>query len=229
MQKDPETGNFTAENDTVKIIYSFFGRNAPVTIDVYNKLNEPLYIDWKRSALIVNDRPVSYANSQLHISGSISASSIGNRNSSYSSGTINAVADLPTSTVFIPPHTHSLNTLLKVTDRFINTNLFGITEKKEIPSLSISGKSQVKIGEFTEDKSPLNFKSFLTLYTLNNNTPKYANYQHDFFISKVIATAEQPENFDFFPRRRGDFFYTTKATDPETTTTGVGIAALDTK
>lgn len=119
--------------------------------------------------------------------------------------------------------------MLEVTDRFINASLFGITEKKVIPSLSISGKSEVKIGEFTQDKSPLNFKSFLTLYTLNNNTPKYANYQYGFFISKVIATAEQPENFDFFPHKRGDFFYTTKATASGKTATGVDIAELDTK
>ncbi|MES2278936.1 MAG: hypothetical protein V4592_23090 [Bacteroidota bacterium] len=226
MQKNPETGKFTTENDSMKITYSFFGRNAPINLEVYNKLNEPLYIDWQRSAFIINDKAVSYASNQVNITGEVSGSSVGNKNISFSSGSIDAVAALPKNTVFIPPHTLVNNTLLEVSDQFINTEYFGVTEKKEIPSLSISGTSAVKIGEFTQDKSPLNFKSYLSLYTLNGNVPKYASYQHGFFVSKVISTGEEPENFDFFPARRGDFFYTSKATDGGKIATGVGLAAL---
>ncbi len=36
------------------------GENAPVTITIYNKLNEPLYVDWGRSALIIDDVATTY-------------------------------------------------------------------------------------------------------------------------------------------------------------------------
>ena len=58
--KDDKTGVFNFENDSVKITYSFYGNNAPVSIQVFNKLDKPLYIDWQRSAAIIGDNAVSY-------------------------------------------------------------------------------------------------------------------------------------------------------------------------
>jgi hypothetical protein len=46
---------FIKENDTVKIKYSFFGENFPVTLTISNKLQQPLYIDWDRSVAVIND------------------------------------------------------------------------------------------------------------------------------------------------------------------------------
>lgn len=45
--KDEQTGVFNVENDSVKISYSFYGKNAPVSIQVFNKSDKPLYIDWQ--------------------------------------------------------------------------------------------------------------------------------------------------------------------------------------
>ncbi|MCD8263001.1 MAG: hypothetical protein LUD02_01640 [Tannerellaceae bacterium] len=39
-------GDFVIENDTLTILYSFHGENAPVYVTVYNKLEEPLFVDW---------------------------------------------------------------------------------------------------------------------------------------------------------------------------------------
>lgn len=48
---------FYHENDTCKISYSFNGENCPILINVYNKLREPLYVDWQKSTLtIFNDQ-----------------------------------------------------------------------------------------------------------------------------------------------------------------------------
>lgn len=226
IKKDPDNGKFVTENDSVKITYSFFGRNAPINLDVYNKLNEPLYIDWQRSAFITGDKSVSYASDKLHITGDVSGSSIGNKTISYSSGSIDAVATLPKTVVFIPPHTHVSNTLLEVTSQFVTYIPDDKFTKKEIPSLSISGTSLVNIAEFSTDQSPLNFRSYLSLYVLNNNVPKYTAYDHDFFVSKLINTSEEPANFEFSQTRRGDYFYTSKATAGGQVATGVGIAAL---
>ena len=40
---------FVIENDTAKIVYSFQGYNLPVTVQIYNKLDQPLYVDWNQS------------------------------------------------------------------------------------------------------------------------------------------------------------------------------------
>jgi hypothetical protein len=45
-----------SENDTMQVIYSFAGPGGDVTVTILNKLSEPIYIDWSRSALIRNDQ-----------------------------------------------------------------------------------------------------------------------------------------------------------------------------
>ena len=45
---------FIKDNDTVSIKYTFKGVNLPMTLTIYNKLNQPLYIDWDRSVVVIN-------------------------------------------------------------------------------------------------------------------------------------------------------------------------------
>jgi len=46
---------FIVENDTVQIKYSFTGENFPLTITLYNKLRQPIYIDLERSTVVINN------------------------------------------------------------------------------------------------------------------------------------------------------------------------------
>ena len=52
--------DFVIENDSVCISYCFYGEDAPISITVYNKMDEPLFVDWQRSALIIDDVATSY-------------------------------------------------------------------------------------------------------------------------------------------------------------------------
>ena len=51
------------------MVYNFNGINAPINITIQNKLQVPVYIDWQRSALIVNDKAISYVPGELKING----------------------------------------------------------------------------------------------------------------------------------------------------------------
>ena len=55
LQKDKEN-LLSVENDTMRISYSFSGAGGNVTITVFNKTNQPLYLDWTRSAIVRNDQ-----------------------------------------------------------------------------------------------------------------------------------------------------------------------------
>lgn len=46
---------YFTENDTLLIKYTFKGENFPITLTIYNKLNQPLYIDWSRSVVVINN------------------------------------------------------------------------------------------------------------------------------------------------------------------------------
>lgn len=42
------------ENDSVKITYDFWKVKGVMSFDVFNKLDNPIYIDWKSSSFIYN-------------------------------------------------------------------------------------------------------------------------------------------------------------------------------
>jgi hypothetical protein len=50
---------FIVENDTVQIKYSFTGENFPLTITLYNKLRQPIYIDLERSTVVINNMQIA--------------------------------------------------------------------------------------------------------------------------------------------------------------------------
>lgn len=50
---------FIVENDTVQIKYSFTGENFPLTITLYNKLRQPIYIDLERSTVVMNNMQIA--------------------------------------------------------------------------------------------------------------------------------------------------------------------------
>ena len=66
-----EYNDFVQENDSVRIIYNFYGEDAPVRITVFNKLDEPMYIDWQRSSLIIGDKAVSYYKEVMPVQGDV--------------------------------------------------------------------------------------------------------------------------------------------------------------
>jgi len=52
---------FIDENDTLMMKYNFTGTDFPITITVFNKLNQPLYIDLSKSSVIMNDTKIEDA------------------------------------------------------------------------------------------------------------------------------------------------------------------------
>jgi len=235
--KDEQTGVFNVENDSVKISYSFYGKNAPVSIKVFNKSDKPLYIDWQSSAVVIGDETFSYADKNVPINGEINGSSstynITNRRTSsvvipnkvsYSSASINAVAQLPSNTTFLPPHAQSSNVPLNLTNGFINLP-DSLMHKEKIVYLEqyTTRPINVKAASFTKETSPLVFKSFITLYTLNNNQPKPVLYEHEFFVSRLLNTTANPKFLQDFQVQRGDYFISSKMTNYAKVMTGVAL------
>jgi len=50
-----EKKEFVIENDTALLKYTFAGENFPITISIFNKLLQPLYVDLGRSTVIINN------------------------------------------------------------------------------------------------------------------------------------------------------------------------------
>src|ERR1043165_8012455 len=59
--KKNDEQEFIVDNDSIRISYNFGGENAPINLIVENKLDVPVYVDWQESALIVDDKAITYA------------------------------------------------------------------------------------------------------------------------------------------------------------------------
>lgn len=220
-----ENGGFVTENDSLKIAYSFTGRNAPISIYVYNKLDEPLYVDWQRSALVYNDSTISYIPAATHLSGSIDATSFGtSRNIAFTSGAIDAAVALPKYVEFVPPHAFIRRALLELaTQPFNNIPDSQLHTVYSIPSAADNWRTKGKKATFTASNTPLKFSSYLTIYS-NNSSPHI--YRQMFYISELINTHVNPASLVFTPNTPpGSSFYVKQQTGYGKTMGTVGVAA----
>lgn len=176
-------GDFIQEDDTVCIVYSFYGEDAPVKITIYNKLNEPLFVDWKRSAIIIDDEATSY------YTGIVSP------DSNYPSG-MDVI--YPQAMIRHQPLTLANFSFHKIPDNTYRKSKY-VKDNSEIATI------QTK--EYTEEDSPLYFRSYLTLYT-DEDSPKSLHYERTFYISRLIKAGDlSPDAFGVTRRQSGDTFY----------------------
>ena len=70
-----KNSSFVFENDTVRITYRFWAESGIMDFDIYNKMDNPIYFDWKNSAFIPNDQMVSYWQDVTNTVGSSAAAS----------------------------------------------------------------------------------------------------------------------------------------------------------
>lgn len=213
---------FVAENDTLRLIYNFNGEDAPINLTIENKLNVPVYIDWRQSSLIVNDKAVSYVPDHIQLSGLISTS--GYRSTSYtsSSGTIDAKVAMPPVVDFIPPHS------------YINKNPMGITNRSVILPDSTLHREKVsstdgtfyyiKRATFTETSSPLKFRSYLTM-TVGEAAGRPVVVEHVFYVSELVNTGLLPEHFGNSFYFKGNRYYVRESTGFGRAATGFGVIA----
>lgn len=191
------------ENDTLSLTYDFGGKDAPVSISIFNKTSQPLYVNWKKSALIRDEHPISYFDREVPFSGE--TNSYGNRY--VSSGTFSGSLTLPEGVSFIPPGssiskgllflTQSGPTILSIPD--------SIVQQKTQNSYS-TGPIKYRQRNYDEAESPLKFKSYLTFVLGLNNTQEFAE-SCDFYVSEAVETKAIPEDFPLYQFQGDQFFF----------------------
>jgi hypothetical protein len=194
---------FVAESDTLRITYNFNGKKGPVNITIYNKSDIPLQVDWKRSALIIDERPQVYYQPTWNISGDLSTSK-GVLPRSTSS-TIDARISGNEGEEFIPPHA-----AISRKGMFIKPGKsFSLPQEISQEKIKVKDVS-VKIarGSFTKENSPIVFRSYLTFAPINN-PEKIFTTDHSFFISEVVQTMAGPSIIWAEPGKPGNSFFVT--------------------
>ena len=198
---------FVVENDSFRLVYNFRGLDVPINIRVENKLQQPITIDWRQSALIVNDRAISYVASTVPINGSVNGTSFQwSKDFASTSGNLSATAILPSQMDFIPPKAYVTKNPLGVTNQF-----YSIPEGDfhKVPVLMFDGTTRkVNMATYTRDNSPLQFKSYITVLLGDANAPdKKVTYEHSFYIEEFMEVGMAPEYIQFINNQEGNRAY----------------------
>ena len=90
--------NYTFENDTVRIVYSFWAEKGIMAFRVFNKTDKPLYIDWKKSTYISNGLKYNYYEDKIDVTTNWSNISLSEVNrfttiTGYINSTLNLTAE----------------------------------------------------------------------------------------------------------------------------------------
>lgn len=187
-----EEGYYIYETDTIKITYAFWGKKGIMSFSVFNKLDKPIYIDWKKSSYIDNSNKFDYWIDEEHI-----------KSASYYGGyfydgplikpgyTINKGIVTTTATkvkieriTFIPPQSNYYRSkfyLLPLTYFKLDTK----TEYKEV-NRNDKPQKKTKVYEtnYTKNTSPLVFRNFLT-FSLTEDFKEKFYVDNEFYLSNI--------------------------------------------
>ena len=168
---------FLIKNDSLEITYNFAGGNIPVNITVKNTSDKPIYIDWKKSAAIIDERKYSYWEeiSYLNASGATYGWDV------YVDGTI--IKD--ERKTYIPPHSYVESTRINLQEVFFEE--FQASNSTKIIVPSDEGNIQVKKYDFTQENSPFKFRSILTLSSDESFTTETA-FDTEFWVAQIIES-----------------------------------------
>lgn len=175
-------GNFIMEDDSIRIMYSFHGENAPVKISVKNKMKKNLYIDWEESFFIFGDNDEN----RLNISQYMEPWEKKER---------------------VKGNSESTKSLFELSNlRFDKIDDLSFKKKKITKA---DGKTiKLKSIDYTEEDTPLYMKSTLVLH-MNKVGEETLYFDQDFYITNLTkAHNVSPKKLAAYANKQGDSFYT---------------------
>ena len=203
-----ENGDFLLETDSLWIAYCFKGYDAPMQITVFNKTNQPLYVDWKRSAMIMHNLAYSYAGEAVPFMGnSRTRGYTYNPDGTYSYSESSGIFDgnilmMSDRTTFIPP-----NSMISESPLGLHPDFHSLSKDiyKDGTVTTWSKKTQkVQTADFTFSDTPMKFKSYLTIYAVPD---KPMVFEQDSYVSSAMKTGLSPNKLGYRFTERGDLFY----------------------
>jgi hypothetical protein len=200
-QKD----EFVAENDTLRIVYRFNGYHGPVKITLYNKTNEPIEINWKKSALIFNERATGYYSPNLYLNGTARTDT--SRLLSFNSLAVSDVkADIYVNepSQYIPPRSSLEKVPLTLPVNYFQNNELAGNEKQTSTSSTGYRFRYRRIG-FTPEQSPAILRSYLSFSM--GSTAREFSLDHSFYVSEIWESASGPEYLREELLEKPDRFY----------------------
>ena len=177
-----EGGRYTFENDTIRIIYNFWADSGVLSFQIFNKLNVPLYIDWKKSSFVQNGQKLDYWADQESTKGEATGISYnGYYRMSFHKTKSSSTTIRPERVIFIAPESSTNKNqfyLYPVKTPLANFKTGQVSVARQKKAIT------AKYNDFNAGNSPLIFRNFLTL-SLDEQSTKEIYIDNGFYVSKV--------------------------------------------
>ena len=196
-----EQSAFVIDNDSINIMYSFYGQGGPIYMELFNKLDKPFYIDWGKSSLIINGQSFSLWKDEARMSGTSTEFKIIPQND-----IVNSISNIDGSIVrndkvtFIPPQSK-----IVVNSYTLHSTFFNTPEQagEKMKFYTTQGKREARKFSFSKEDSPLNFRIFLSL-SMDESFNKPFHFDNSFWVSDYFTTSATPKALGVCP---GNQFY----------------------
>src|SRR5690606_24629018 len=184
---------YVYENDSLKITYSFWTQKGLMTFAIFNKLDKPLYIDWKKSSYIDNSVKLNYwideeKKKSIEYYGSYyyDGPLLKPGYAVSSTGGISVSSTVKVERItFIPPTSNYYRSQFYI----LPINFFKLDTKTnydEVPRKDKPKKStKVYKATFTKEESPLVFRNFLT-FSFSEDFESEFYVDNEFYIQQVL-------------------------------------------
>lgn len=197
-----DNGQFYYEDDTIKILYSFWEENGIMAFSIFNKLNVPIYVDWKKSSFISYGVKSNYysENEVVETKGkSVNSPYLFKGTYDWSrwyQGDVNtwqsnSVVLKDERIMFLPPKASTGKAKYKLTNGYANMdNAYNkkVGDDKQI---------KVRVLDIDKDSTDFFFRNFITYSTKESFDNEYY-INNEFYIRKVVEVA--PSYLDGFAR-----------------------------
>jgi len=189
-----ENGNYYFENDTVKITYSFWFEKGIMSFTIENKLNVPIYVDWKKSSYVGNQVKLNYWSNEV-ITKSVSSSE--QKTYYYKKANSDQIVSSSSKQVKLSGSTTSQERITFIPPKsIIFKNSFHIypvvrfdfganpSFKEEKSNYKAGKMTKIYSKKFEKSNSPAFFRNFLT-FSVSEKFESEFYVDNGFFISEV--------------------------------------------
>lgn len=196
---------FVYKNDTICVTYSFWAEKGTIGMLISNKLNRPIYIDWKKCSFITGTTKHDFWDATMTMQTNGSAFIIPDWNHSWISD-FSSITQItkPEKITFIPPGTTVSKSMFVIAEKDfedIQPNQIisfdtTLVVKKHYKSFFLSGsvkdegdslitqKFTIPQSKFYSSTSPLSFRIYITYSTIEQfSTESYID--NSFYINQI--------------------------------------------
>lgn len=213
-----DENKYVYENDSLLITYSFWKENGLMTFSIFNKLDKPLYIDWKKSSYIDNSVKLNYwIDEEKSTSYSIYNSYVYNGPTlrpGYIVGTSTTSTIKEERITFIPPQSYYYRSqfyLLPIDFFELDLN----TSFEHVPRNDKPQKStKLYKKTFSKEDSPLVFRNFLT-FSLTEDFKTEFYVDNEFYIKEILEMDQRHfERYKLDESKNGKWYVRDEDGDP---------------